>query len=150
MNNNSYEKPKDWGVAPESSWVSGTPIGQDEIRMPQLGDPGAHENVSERVSFGDDDKGGGAGTPSLQQGKMVKRCRAGTSSQGGVCMPNPESKAKPESRLEAIERQFDRDAVKKKDDQPRTDSFKRELPKPPQTDPQIRRIAKMGYKGRNA
>jgi len=27
-NSNSFEKPKDWNVAPESSWVSGTPIGQ--------------------------------------------------------------------------------------------------------------------------
>lgn len=148
--NNSYEKPKDWGVAPESNWVSGTPIGQDEIRMPQLGDPGAHENVSERVSFGDDDKDGGVDTPSLWQGKMVNQCPAGTSSQGGVCMPNPKSEAKPESRQKVIKSQFDRDALKEKDDQPRTDSFKRELPKPPPTDPQIRRIAKMGYKGRNA
>jgi hypothetical protein len=150
MNNNSYEKPKDWGVAPQTNWVSGTPIGQDNIRMPQLGDPGAHENVSERVSFGDDKDGGGADTPSLWQGKMVKQCPAGTSSQGGVCMPDPKSKAKPESRQEVLNKQFDRDAVKdeKKDKGP--DSFKRELPKPPPTDPQIRRIAKMGYKGRNA
>ena len=81
MNDNSFEKPKDWGIAPTTSWVSGTPIGQDGVRMPDLGDPGGHENASERVSFGDDEQP--AGTPSLWQGKMVKQCPAGTSSQGG-------------------------------------------------------------------
>lgn len=145
--NNSYEKPKDWGVAPESNWVSGTPIGQSDIKMPKLGDPGAHENVSERVSFGDDEA---SDAPSIWQGKMVKQCPAGTSSQGGVCMPDPKSKAKPESKMEVNRRQFDREAVKDKEESEGPDSFKRELPKPPPTDPQIRRIAKMGYKGRNA
>ncbi len=136
-------------MAPQTSWVSGTPIGQDEIRMPQLGDPGAHENVSERVSFGDDDDKI-AGAPSLWQGKMVKQCPAGTTSKSGVCMPDPKSKAKPESRQEVLDKQFDRDAVRDGGKEKGPDSFKRELPKPPPTDPQIRRIAKMGYKGRNA
>jgi hypothetical protein len=146
MNNNSFEKPKDWGIAPSNNWVSGTPIGQDEIRMPQLGDPGAHENVSEPVSFGDDEP---TGSPSLWQGKMVKQCPAGTSSKGGVCMPDMESKAKPESKAEVTRRQFDRDAVKGEGKKPSADSFKREIPKAPDTDPQIRRLVKEGYKGRN-
>ena len=147
MNDNSFEKPKDWGIAPTTSWVSGTPIGQDEVRMPDLGDPGGHENASERVSFGDDEQP--AGTPSLWQGKMVKQCPAGTSSQGGVCMPDPKSKAKPESKAEVVNRQFDREAVKGGDKGSSADSFKREMPKAPEVDPQIRRITKEGYKGRN-
>ena len=147
MNDNSFEKPKDWGIAPTTSWVSGTPIGQDEVRMPDLGDPGGHENASERVSFGDDEQP--AGTPSLWQGKMVKQCPAGTSSQGGVCMPDPKSEAKPESKAEVVNRQFDREAVKGGDKGSSADSFKREMPKAPEVDPQIRRITKEGYKGRN-
>ena len=147
MNDNSFEKPKDWGIAPTTSWVSGTPIGQDEVRMPDMGDPGGHENASERVSFGDDEQP--AGTPSLWLGKMVKQCPAGTSSQGGVCMPDPKSKAKPESKAEVVNRQFDREAVKGGDKGSSADSFKREMPKAPEVDPQIRRITKEGYKGRN-
>lgn len=147
MNDNSFEKPKDWGIAPTTSWVSGTPIGQDEVRMPDLGDPGGHENASERVSFGDDEKP--AGTPSLWQGKMVKQCPAGTASKGGVCMPDPKSEAKPESKAEVVNRQFDREAVKGSGEGSSADSFKREMPKAPEVDPQIRRITKEGYKGRN-
>lgn len=147
MNDSSFEKPKDWGIAPTTSWVSGTPIGQDEVRMPDLGDPGGHENASERVSFGDDEKP--AGTPSLWQGKMVKQCPAGTSSAGGVCMPDPKSKATSETKAEVMNRQFDREAVKGGDKGSSADSFKREMPKAPEVDPQIRRITKEGYKGRN-
>lgn len=145
MNDNSFEKPKGWGIAPSTSWVSGTPIG--EVRMPDLGDPGAHENASERVSFGDDEKP--AGTPSLWQGKMVKQCPPGTSSKGGVCMPDPKSEATPETKAEVMNRQFDREAVKGGDKGSTADSFKREIPKAPEIDPQIRRITKEGYKGRN-
>ena len=115
--------------------------------MPQLGDPGSHENASEKVSFGDDDKP--AGAPSLWQGKMVKQCPPGTSSKGGVCMPDPESKAKPESKAEVSARQFNREATKEKGEGPSSNSFKREIPKAPETDPQIRRLVKEGYKGRN-
>jgi hypothetical protein len=147
MNDNSFEKPKDWGIAPTTSWVSGTPIGQDEVRMPDLGDPGGHENASERVSFGDDEQP--AGTPSLWQGKMVKQCPAGTSSQGGVCMPDAKSKATAETKAKVVNRQFDREAVKDGDKGSSADSFKREMPKAPEVDPQIRRITKEGYKGRN-
>jgi hypothetical protein len=147
MNSNSFEKPKDWNIAPSTSWVSGTPIG--EVRMPDLGDPGSHENASERVSFGDDAPEV-ADTPSLWQGKMVKQCPAGTSSQGGVCMTDPESKAKPESKAEVNKRQFDREAVQGDGGKgSQVDSFKREMPKAPGTDPQIRRLVKEGYKGRN-
>ena len=147
MNDNSFEKPKDWGIAPTTSWVSGTPIGQDEVRMPDLGDPGGHENASERVSFGDDEQP--AGTPSLWQGKMVKQCPAGTSSQVGVCMPDAKSKATAETKAKVVNRQFDREAVKDGDKGSSADSFKREMPKAPEVDPQIRRITKEGYKGRN-
>ena len=147
MNDNSFEKPKDWDIAPTTSWVSGTPIGQDEVRMPDLGDPGGHENASERVSFGDDEQP--AGTPSLWQGKMVKQCPAGTSSQGGVCMPDAKSKATAETKAKVVNRQFDREAVKGGDKGSSADSFKREMPKAPEVDPQIRRITKEGYKGRN-
>ena len=147
MNDNSFEKPKDWGIAPTTSWVSGTPIGQDGVRMPDLGDPGGHENASERVSFGDDEQP--AGTPSLWQGKMVKQCPAGTSSQGGVCMPDAKSKATAETKAKVVSRQFDREAVKGGDKGSSADSFKREMPKAPEVDPQIRRITKEGYKGRN-
>lgn len=147
MNDNSFEKPKDWGIAPSTSWVSGTPIGQDEVRMPDLGDPGGHENASERVSFGDDEKP--AGTPSLWQGKMVKQCPAGTSSKGGVCMPDAKSEATAETKAKVVNRQFDREAVKGEDKGSSADSFKREMPKAPEVDPQIRRITKEGYKGRN-
>ena len=115
--------------------------------MPDLGDPGGHENASERVSFGDDEQP--AGTPSLWQGKMVKQCPAGTSSQGGVCMPDAKSKATAETKAKVVNRQFDREAVKGGDKGSSADSFKREMPKAPEVDPQIRRITKEGYKGRN-
>lgn len=145
---NTFDKPKDWGVAPQNQWVSGTPIGQSEIRMPELGDPGSHENASQRVSFGDDD--GGMKTQSIWQGKMVSQCPPGTSSKDSICTPDPKSEAKPETRMEAVKKQFDRGA-KEGTGKPKgqQNSFKREIPEAPkEADPQIRRIAKGGYKAR--
>ena len=143
---NTFEKPKDWGVAPKDHWVSGTPIGQSEIRMPDLGDPGAHEESSSPISFGDDESGGD--TPSIWQGKMVSQCPPGTSSKDGICTPDPKSKAKPETKMETVKKQFMRDTEGAGDKSPERNSFKREVPRAPETDPQIRRISKEGYKGR--
>jgi hypothetical protein len=143
-----FEKPKDWGYAPKSSWVSGTPIGQSDIRMPQLGDPGAHEDSSGPLSFGDDEEAGPE--TALYRGKIVSQCPAGTSNQSGVCMPDSESEASLESKVKAATRgQWGKesDAAAKKPD---SDSFKRELPSSPkEADAQVRRLAKGGVKARN-
>lgn len=141
--NNYYEKPRDWGVAPKETWVSGTPVGQSEVRMPNLGDPGSHENVSSRVSFGDDNEGDG----SFWQGRKVSQCPPGMSKgDEGICIANPESKATLESRQQAMGGsggEKEKESSKKPDS-----SLKRELPSPPKPDPQIERIRKEGYKGR--
>lgn len=129
-----YEKPKGWSEAPKESWVSGTPIGQSEIKMPDLGDPGAHEDASDKVSFED------AGTPALYGGKPVSQCPPGTSNQNGVCMTDPKSEATLESKVEAATKAGKGER-----------SFKRELPEAPkEADAQIRRLAKEGVKGRAA
>ncbi len=140
--NNYYEKPKDWGVAPKETWVSGTPVGQSEVRMPNLGDPGSHENVSSRVSFGDDDGLDG----SFFQGRKVSQCPPGMSKGlGGMCTPNPQSEATLESRQRAITggKKEEEESSKEPDS-----SLQRELPSSPKEDPQISRIRKEGYKGR--
>ena len=146
-----FEKPKDWGVAPQSNWVSGTPIGQSEVRMPTLGDPGSHENASAKVSFGDDEDKGND-TPSLYQGRSVAQCPPGMSKgDAGICIADPNSKAKPESRMKALRGQWDRREEEREEGGKRTGadpSFKRERPAPPKGDPQIDRIRKLGYKGR--
>ena len=147
-NSNSFEKPKDWNVAPELSWVSGTPIGQSDIKMPKLGDPGSHENASQKVSFGDDD---GVDTPSMFKGKQVSQCPPGTSDQNGICTFDPNSKASLESRQKTL-----RGGAGPKKDEKEEEKFvpgkssKREpaLPAATEADPQIKRIAKVGYKGR--
>jgi hypothetical protein len=144
---NHFEKPKDWNVAPQSSWVSGTPIGQDNIRMPSLGDPGSHENASGRVSFGDDDPQAqisriGPGGEIVPPGS---KCRAGTKSEDGVCVPNPESSA---YLTGAMKRNRERE--KPKGEKPAPSSFDRELPRAPETNPQIPRIVKGGYMARQA
>ncbi len=147
-----YDKPKDWGVAPKDNWVSGTPIGQSEVKMPNLGDPGAHENVSERVSFGDDGPEASMNWRVAPGGKRVRPgepCPPGTETKGGACVP---SKNAAGLSPNAIRRQFRRDDDEEgKGEAGATDSsFKREIPKAPDVDPQIRRIAKEGYKGRQA
>ena len=148
---NHYEKPKDWGVAPQSNWVSGTPIGQSEVKMPTLGDPGAHDNASAKVSFGDDEDKGYE-TPSLFQGRTVSQCPPGMSKgEGGICIADPKSQAKPESRMKAMRGQWQREDEERDEGSKRTGadpSFKRERPAPPKGDPQIERIRKQGYKGR--
>jgi hypothetical protein len=143
-----YEKPKGWSEAPKESWVSGKPIGQDDIKMPKLGDPDAHQESSSKVSFGDEESDG---SPALYQGRMVKQCPAGTSNQNGVCMPDPKSEATLESKIEASHRgskQGGEDvSVGKK--QHTANSFKRDIPEAPkEADAQVRRLAKKGVKGR--
>lgn len=78
-----FEKPKDWGVAPKSQWVSGTPIG--EIKMPALGDPGSHLDASSKASFGDDMPG----MTKTYNGRPVKECPDGTGAdpKSGICSP---------------------------------------------------------------
>lgn len=143
MPNHYYEKPKDWNVAPESSWVSGTHIGQNDIKMPDLGDPGAHENASDKVSFED----AGSGQPALDQGRQVSQCPAGKSAQNGICMPDPKSEANLESKIKASTKggkQWSRDEDSE-ESQARDDSFKRDIPRAPREgapDPLISRLAK--------
>lgn len=147
-NSNSFEKPKDWNVAPESSWVSGTPIGQSDIKMPKLGDPGSHENASQKVSFGDDD---GVDIPSMYRGKQVSQCPPGTSSQDGICTPDPKSKASLESRQKTLRGGAGPGEEEKEEEKfVPGKSAKREpaLPAATEADPQVKRIAKEGYKGR--
>lgn len=155
--NSYFEKPKGWEVAPKSSWVSGTPIGSGEIRMPSLGDPARHINSSVSMSFGDDapsQEFPGEKTPSLYRGRMVKQCPPGTSSDKGICTPDPRSQASLESRMKTLAGQnYKSEGDKMADEaggakEQLPDSFKRELPKAPEADPQIARIAKGGYKAR--
>lgn len=146
---NNFEKPKDWNIAPESNWVSGTPIGQDEVKMPNLGDPGSHEDASQPVSFGDD---GEVKIPSMFRGKQVSQCPPGTSSQNGICTLDPKSKASFESRQKTLRGsgfKKGREEEEEKEFVPGKPA-KREpaLPASTEADPQIKRIAKEGYKGR--
>jgi hypothetical protein len=144
-----YEKPKGWSEAPRESWVSGTPIGQEDIGMPKLGDPAEHQESSSKVSFGGE--GEGSGSPAIYQGKMVGQCPAGTSNQNGVCMPDPKSEASLESKVEASHRgskQGGEDVSVGKEKRG-ANPFKRELPEAPkEAHPQVRRLAKEGVKGR--
>ena len=146
-----YEKPKDWGVAPKDNWVSGTPIGQSEVKMPNLGDPGSHENSSEKVSFGDDGPEASINWRVAPGGKRVRPgepCPPGTETKGGACVPAKNGAGLSPS---AIRKQFKKDDDEEGEGEKAADtSLKREVPKAPETDPQIRRIAKEGYKGRQA
>jgi hypothetical protein len=144
-----FEKPKDWNVAPKSSWVSGTPIGQSEIKMPSLGDPGSHENASGRVSFGDDDPQAegmariGPGGKTIAPGQP---CPPGYKSDSGACVADPKSTASLKARQKAMR---DGEKEKPKADKPtKTSNFDRDIPKAPEMDPQIPRIAKGGWKAR--
>ena len=146
-----YEKPKDWGVAPKDNWVSGTPIGQSEVKMPNLGDPGSHENSSEKVSFGDDGPEASINWRVAPGGKHVRPgepCPPGTETKGGACVPANNGAGLSPS---AIRKQFKKDDDEEGEGEKAADtSLKREVPKAPETDPQIRRIAKEGYNGRQA
>jgi hypothetical protein len=148
-NSNSFEKPKDWNVAPESSWVSGTPIGQSGIKMPNLGDPGSHENASQKVSFGDDDPQAEGMARIGPGGKMIspgQPCPPGYKSDSGACVADPKSTASPEARKRAMQKGKEKEEEKFVPGK----SAKREpaLPAATDADPQIKRIAKEGYKGR--
>ena len=143
MSTNSFEKPKDWSVAPKSDWVSGTPIGSGDIKMPSLGNPGYHKDASKPVSFGDD-------MPSLWQGRPVSQCPAGTTSEGGICTPSADSQASPQTKMKAIQKQFGKDD-EKESNADSSNPFDRELPKAPkQADPQVQRLARGGAKGRKS
>jgi hypothetical protein len=146
---NHFEKPKDWNVAPQSSWVSGTPIGQDNIRMPNLGDPGSHENASQPVSFGDDDDPQAEGLARIGPGgKMIapgQPCPPGYKSESGACIPDPKSTASLEARQKSMQGGKEKQEEVKA---PKPSNFDRDVPKAPETDPQIRRIAKGGWKAR--
>lgn len=142
-----FEKPRDWNVAPQSSWVSGTPIGQDNIRMPSLGDPGSHENASGRVSFGDDDPQ--TNIPRIGPGGQMippgKRCPKRMMSKGGACVPNPESEASPETSQRSMR---DREKPREMGTSRPTE---RELPEAPETDKpdeQVKGLAKRGVEYR--
>ncbi|NBX50397.1 hypothetical protein EBT25_10740 [bacterium] len=153
-----FEKPNDWGIAPKSSWVSGTPIGSNEIKMPTLGNPASHVNASVSVSFGDDDASQefpDAKPPSLFRGKMVKQCPPGTTSEKGICTPDPSSEASLQSRMKTLYGQTGGETDEEKmamengrEGGATPDIFKRELPEAPKGDPQIARIAKGGYRAR--
>jgi hypothetical protein len=154
MSCNYFEKPKDWGVAPSSSWVSGSPVNPDQIKMPDLGSPASHEEASSKISFGDDEGGGGGlGQMSLFQGHMVKQCPPGTSSQKGVCLPDTESQASPEEKMKTYTqngRQWEHGGKEGKGQVKEANSFKRDMPKAArEADPQIKRLAKLGVKGRH-
>ena len=128
---NSFEKPKDWGIAPQEKWVSGSPIGQSDIKMPSLGDPGAHENASKPLTFGDDSP---ESEGALFRGRKVEQCPPGMKNDNGICTPDPDSQAKPETVFKARTRgQWGDD----KEDELRAKpgqvdpSFKRKLPEAP-------------------
>jgi len=149
-NSNSFEKPKDWNVAPESSWVSGTPIGQSDIKMPNLGDPGSHENASGRVSFGDDDPQAEGMARIGPGGKMIspgQPCPPGYKSDSGACVADPKSTASLEARKRAMQKGKEKEEEKFV---PGKSAKRREpaLPAATQAHPQVTRIAKEGYKGR--
>jgi len=144
-----FEKPRDWNVAPQSSWVSGTPIGQDNIRMPSLGDPGSHENASGRVSFGDDDPQAEGMARIGPGGKMIapgQPCPPGYKSDSGACVADPKSTASLEARQKAMQR--GNKERTKTDKSPTPSNFDRDIPKAPEINPQIPRIAKGGWKAR--
>jgi hypothetical protein len=143
-----YEKPKGWSEAPRESWVSGTPIGQEGIGMPKLGDPAEHQESSSKVSFGDE--GEGSGSPAIYQGKTVGQCPAGTSNDNGVCVPNLKSKASLESKVKAAQRgsrQGGEDVSVGKE-QRGADSFKREIEGAPRGGKPHPLTAKLAKKGK--
>lgn len=147
---NHYEKPKDWGVAPQSNWVSGTPIGQSEVKMPSLGDPGSHENASTKVSFGDDGPKAAMSWRVAPGGKRIAPgtpCPIGTNStKDGLCAPSQSGIIMSQR---SIQRQYRNDKDKEGVPTGPDTSFERELPKvATEADPQIGRIHEKGYKGR--
>jgi len=145
---NHFEKPKDWNVAPQSSWVSGTPVGQSEIRMPGLGDPGSHENASGRVSFGDDDPQAEGMARIGPGGKMIapgQPCPPGYKSESGACIPDPKSTASLEARQRSMQ---GKEEEKKPQKMSGSKSTEREVPRAPEINEQVKGLAKEGVKFR--
>jgi hypothetical protein len=145
---NHFEKPKDWNVAPQSSWVSGTPVGQSEIRMPGLGDPGSHEDASQPVSFGDDDPQAEGLARIGPGGKMIapgQPCPPGYKSESGACIPDPKSTASLEARQRSMQ---GKEEEKKPQKMSGSKSTEREVPRAPETNEQVKGLAKEGVKFR--
>ena len=143
-----FEKPRDWNVAPQSSWVSGTPIGQDNIRMPSLGDPGSHENASGRVSFGDDDPQAEGLARIGPGGKMIapgQPCPPGYKSDSGACVADPKSTASLEARQRSMQ---GREEEEKPQKMGTSKATQREVPRAPETDEQVKGLAKKGVQYR--
>lgn len=149
MSDYSFEKPKDWSVASQQSWVSGTPIGQSEVRMPKLGDPASHENSSERVSFGDDGPQASMTYRVAPGGRQIppgSPCPPGTETRGGACAPSEDSEAG--LTPSAIKGQFKR-GNESKDIAPKAGKIER---KPPEgwreVGPDVKALVKEGVQSR--
>lgn len=141
-----YEKPKGWNEAPRENWVCGTPIGQNDIAMPKLGDPDAHEDSSTKVSFGDDMKAEATYRvgPGGEQIKPGQPCPPGTETRGTICAPSESGTLGDK----AIKSQFKKDKEKEEGREQPQSNWDRDYEKAPEPDAQIRRIAKEGYRGR--
>lgn len=138
MSSHSFEKPGGWGIAPQSSWVSGQPIDQSGIKMPNLGDPG--EEPSSRVSFGDEENPLGEGA--MFRGRKVTQCPAGMKNEKGMCVNDPNSQAKPESRFRAMTgHQWDREPGESKKPGEVDPSLKRDLPEAPMAGVKTKKIS---------
>jgi len=127
-----FEKPKDWGVADSSKWVSGKPLDSSK-GMPQLGDPEYSENSSTTFEYEEDRAAKalpGVKKPkkAIAGGKFVAQCPPGQIRQGNICISNPESEA-------ILTRKSMPKLEKEEEDDGEIDS-------------QIRKIAKEGVKGR--
>lgn len=145
---NHFEKPKDWGVAPQSNWVSGTPIGQSEVKMPTLGDPGSHENASAQMSFSDDDMKAESTWRIAPGGRRIQPgepCPEGTETKGASCAPSENAPATMGQRR--VSQQFKRE---EKESAGRPEK-KREVPEAKggiRKGVPVERLRKMGVKAR--
>jgi hypothetical protein len=139
MSSHYFEKPKDWNIAPRDTWVSGKPIGQNEIGMPKLGDPGAHEDASSQMSFGDDGMGAKNMFRASPEGVVPpgKPCPEGSETKGAACVKTEDSLSS-----NTIKKQFNR--MDKEEDKPKTEkpNFDRELPRAPGPNTQIKKLVK--------
>lgn len=151
MSCHSYiEKPADWNVAPQSEWVSGTPIGDHSgIKMPSLGDPAGY--YSAKVSFGDD-------MPDViktYNGHPVKECPDGTGSdpKTGICTPE-HSDADPikiaQQAAKRIAREKEKTLSRAPKGQFRRPETGKELLNVGKETASVRALAKQGAKARGA
>jgi hypothetical protein len=150
MSSHYFEKPKDWKVAPENTWVSGKPIGQSDIKMPSLGDPGAHEDSSSKMSFGDEGMGAETTFRVTPDGKQVKPgepCPEGTETKGSTCAPSKDKPFVPSALRRGGKAKKEEDKEGKGNVRAKS-TFEREIPRAPETDRQIRQLAKEGVKAR--